>query len=212
MPKISVWCLKLEVICFKMPKKAQISISIRTLIIEHHKTGKSYRDIADIVQLHKDTVARIVQVYKKRGSISPAKRSGRPLKTTGRIDRAIVKKAELDRGLSATKIAKQIENEFSIRLSSQSVRNRLHKTGLKGRVALKKPWLSAKNIKKRLKWAQDHISWSSDDWNKVIWSDETKVMLFGSDGVTRKWRRTGESLKKECLRPTVKHGGGELLY
>lgn len=122
-----------------MPKKAQISISIRNLIIEHHKTGKSYRDIAGIVQLHKDTVVRIVQMYKKRGSILPAKRSGRPSKTTGRIDRAIVKKAELDRGLSAPKIAKQIESEFSIQLTSQSVRNRLHKKGLKGRVALKKP-------------------------------------------------------------------------
>lgn len=133
-----------------MPKKAQISISIRNLIIEHHKTGKSYRDIAGIVQLHKDTVARIVQMYKKRDSILPAKRSGRPSKTTGRIDRAIVKKAELDRGLSAPKIAKQIESEFSIQLTSQSVRNRLHKKGLKGRVALKKPWLSAKNIKIRL--------------------------------------------------------------
>lgn len=123
-----------------------------------------------------------------------------------------MKKAELDRGLSAPKIAKQIESAFSIQLTSQSVRNRLHKKGHKGRVALKKPWLSAKIIKTRLNWAKDHISWTSDDWNKVIWSDETKVMLFGSDGITRKWRRTGESLKKECLRPTVKHGGGELLY
>ncbi|XP_055612478.1 uncharacterized protein LOC129759084 [Uranotaenia lowii] len=122
-----------------MPKTVQIPISIRNLIVEHHKTGKSYRNIADIVQLNKDTVARIVQVYKQRGSISPAKQSGRPSKTTGRIDRAIVKKAELNRGLSALKIAKQIESEFPVQLTSQSVRNRLHNKDLKGRVALKKP-------------------------------------------------------------------------
>ncbi|XP_055585002.1 uncharacterized protein LOC129737863 [Uranotaenia lowii] len=118
-----------------MSKKAQIPISIRNLIVEHHKTGKSYRNIADIVQLNKDTVARIVQGYNQCGLISLAKRSERPSKATGRIDRAIVKKAELDRGLSAPKIAKQIESEFSIQLTSQSVRNRLHKIGLKGRVA-----------------------------------------------------------------------------
>ncbi|XP_055591160.1 uncharacterized protein LOC129743209 [Uranotaenia lowii] len=127
-----------------MPKKAQIPISIRNLIVEHNKTGKSYRNIADIVQLNKDTVASIVQEYKQRGAISPAKRS------TGRIDRAIVKKAELDWGLSAPKIAKQIESEFSIQLTSQSVRNRLHKKGVKGRVALKKPWLSAKKYQKKI--------------------------------------------------------------
>lgn len=135
----------------------------------------------------------------------------RPAKTSSRIDRAIVRKAEQDRGLSAPKIAKQVESEFSIHVTPQTIRNRLHLQGLKGRVAIKKPWLSAKNIKKRLKWARDHITWTVDDWRKVIWSDETKIMLFGSDGITRKWRRTGESLKTQCLKPTVKHGGGELL-
>ncbi|XP_055623659.1 uncharacterized protein LOC129767067 [Toxorhynchites rutilus septentrionalis] len=125
-----------------MPKKkAQISISIRNLIIQCHKTGKSYRDIADIIQLHKDTVARIVQMYKKRGFISPAKRSECPSKTTDPIDRAIVKKVELDCELSAPIIEKQIEGELSVQLTSQSVRIRLPKRGLKGRIVLRKPWL-----------------------------------------------------------------------
>lgn len=193
-----------------MPKGPQISLSVRKLIIEHHGSGKSYRQIADMVRLSKDTIAKIVQKYKRSGSYIPAKRSGRPSKTTSRIDRAIVSRVDQERGLSAPKVAKQLESEFSINVTPQTVRNRLHKQGLKGRVALKKPWLSAKNVKKRLKWAEEHITWTIDDWKKVIWSDETKIMLFGSDGITRKWRRTGESLKNKCLKPTVKHGGGKL--
>ena len=33
-----------------------------------------------------------------------------------------------------------------------------------------------KNRKKRLKFARDHLSWTSDDWSKVIWSDESPFL------------------------------------
>ncbi len=29
-------------------------------------------------------------------------------------------------------------------------------------------------------------------WNHVLWSDETKINLFGSDGVKHVWRQPGE--------------------
>lgn len=91
-----------------------------------------------------------------------------------------------------------------------TIRNRLHFVEYKGMVAVKKSWLSAKNIKRRLKWARDHVNWTIKQSKSVLWSDETKIVLFGSDGIVGKWRRPNERLNKECLRPTVKHGGGEL--
>jgi hypothetical protein len=48
-------------------------------------------------------------------------------------------------------------------------------------------------------------------WNHVLWSDETKINLFGSDGVQHVWRRPGEEYKDHCVVPTVKHGGGSLM-
>ncbi len=47
--------------------------------------------------------------------------------------------------------------------------------------------------------------------NHVLWSDETKINLFGSDGVTRVWRQPGEEYKDKCVLPTVKHGGGSVI-
>ncbi len=41
-----------------------------------------------------------------------------------------------------------------------------------------------------------------DYWNHVLWSDETKINLFGSDGVKRVWQQPGEEYKVErqaCL-------------
>ncbi len=45
----------------------------------------------------------------------------------------------------------------------------------------------------------------------VLWSDETKINLFGSDGVKRVWRQPGEEYKDKCVLPTVKHGGGSVM-
>ncbi len=49
-----------------------------------------------------------------------------------------------------------------------------------------------------------------DYWKHLLWSDETKINLFGSDGVKRVWRQPGEEYKDSVL-PTVKHGGGSVM-
>ncbi len=43
-----------------------------------------------------------------------------------------------------------------------------------------------------------------DCWNHVLWSDETKINLFGSDGVKRVWRQPGEEYKDKFVFPTVR--------
>ncbi len=50
-----------------------------------------------------------------------------------------------------------------------------------------------------------------DYWNLVLWSDETKINLFGSDGVKHVWQQPGEEYKDKYVLPTVKHGGGSVM-
>ena len=40
--------------------------------------------------------------------------------------------------------------------------------------------------------------------NKIIWSDETKIELFGLNAKRNVWRKPGTI-------PTVKHGGGSIM-
>ena len=44
-----------------------------------------------------------------------------------------------------------------------------------------------------------------DYWNHVLWSDEIKINLFGSDGVKRVWRQPGEEYKTSvsCLQSSM---------
>ncbi len=58
---------------------------------------------------------------------------------------------------------------------------------------------------------EDKQAKDMDYWNHVLWSDETKINLFGSDGVKRVWRQPGEEYKDKCVLLTVKHGGGSVM-
>ncbi len=58
----------------------------------------------------------------------------------------------------------------------------------------------------RKQFAADKQTKDRDYWNHVLCSDETKINLFGSDGVKPVWRQLGEEYKDKCFLPTVKHG------
>ncbi len=59
--------------------------------------------------------------------------------------------------------------------------------------------------------AEENQTKNMDYWNHVLWSDETKINLFGSDCVKRVWWQPGEEYKVKCVLPTVKHGGGSVM-
>ena len=50
------------------------------------------------------------------------------------------------------------------------------------RVKRKKPLLLKRHRIARQKFARKYRDWSVEDWYKVIWSDESKFMIWNSDG------------------------------
>ncbi|GBM81557.1 Transposable element Tc1 transposase [Araneus ventricosus] len=48
-------------------------------------------------------------------------------------------------------------------------------------------------------------------WESVIFVDESKFNIFGSNGRISVWRKPNEELNPKNLLPTVKHGGGSIM-
>ena len=67
-----------------------------------------------------------------------------------------------------------------------------------------------KNVKARLAWCKEHQEWD-EEWNKVVFSDESRFCLFHCDGRTKVWRRVGERHHTDYLTPTVKFGGKSVM-
>jgi hypothetical protein len=59
-------------------------------------------------------------------------------------------------------------------------------------VKKKKLLLSVRHKKVRLAFAQKYREWTVEDWKRVIWSDETKINRFGSDGREWIWKQKRE--------------------
>ena len=96
-------------------------------------------------------------------------------------------------------------------ISRTTVKRRLCESGLHGRIAARKPLLRTGNKQKRLVWAKEHKEWTLDQWKSVLWSDESKFEIFGSNHRVFVRRRKGERMDSTCLVPTVKHGGGGVM-
>ncbi|CAJ0940336.1 unnamed protein product [Ranitomeya imitator] len=89
--------------------------------------------------------------------------------------------------------------------------NGFHFTGrhtIHGKIAARKPLLRTGNKQKRLVWAKEHKEWTLDQWKSVLWPDESKFEIFGSNHRVFVRRRKGKQMDSTCLVPTEKHGGG----
>ncbi len=91
--------------------------------------------------------------------------------------------------------------------SAQTIRHTLQQVGLHGR-RLRRNSLLKLALKTALKqFVEDNLVKNINYWNHVLWSDESKVNLFGSDGIQHVWRRLGEEYQENCALPTVNGGG-----
>jgi hypothetical protein len=111
------------------------------------------------------------------------------------------------------KTAKDVEqylDDVGMKISYSGCLKSLKTMGFQAEVK-KKPFLNKKHMNQRLNWAKAHRHWTSDDWKRMIFSDETKINVWGSDGCKYFWRRPDGKLQFHHLDLTVKHGNGSLM-
>lgn len=193
------------------PHGKELSEDLKRRIVALHEDGQGYKKIASTLKLSCSTVAKIIQRFKRAGSTQNRPRVGRPKKLSARAERHVQMLSLKDRRRSAVSIAAEIEEVGGQPVSSQTIRRTLHQIGVHGRHPRRKPLLKTVHKKARKQFAEDMSTKHMDYWNHVLWSDETKIHLFGSDGLKHVWRRPGEEYKDKCVMPTVKHGGGNVM-
>ena len=132
------------------------------------------------------------------------------MKETGSDECTSVRKVQINPRTTAKDLVKILE-ETGTKASISTVKWILYRHNLKGRSARKKPLLQNCHIKARLRFATAHGDKDRTFWRNVLWSDDTKIELFGHNDHYYIWRKKGEACKPKNTIPTVKHGGGSIL-
>jgi transposase len=152
-------------------------------VIKHFLNGDSEREIAQKILIPRATFYSMIVNCKSIKCIGALRGRGRKRKTTVHIDQIIQRKIKVDHRKVASSVEIELENELGGVMSTSTVRRRAHEVELYGRVAHKKPYMNKVNRGKHIQHAVTYREKPLGFWNQVLWSDETKFNLFGSDGM-----------------------------
>ncbi len=173
-----------------------------------HKAGMGYKTIAKQLgeKVTTVTTVAIIRKWKKHKITVNLPRTGAPCKISPRGVSMIMRTVRNQPRTTREDLVNDIKAAGTI-VTKKTIGNTLRREGLKSCSAHKVPLLKKAHVLARLKFAND----SEENWVKVLWSDETKVKLFGINSTCCVWRRRNAAYNPKNTIPTVKHGGGNIM-
>ena len=108
----------------------------------------------------------------------------------------------------ATTTARVTPGTHNPSISAQTVRNRLREAGLRACRPVVRQVLTRHHRQQRRLWAQTHRRWTRQDWQKVLFTDESRFCLTRGDGQIRVYRRRNERYTEACTLERDRFGGG----
>ncbi|MHB9305954.1 hypothetical protein ACW0UU_00485 [Fusobacterium polymorphum] len=178
-----------------MGKTKELSKDVRDKIVELHKAGLGYKTISKQLSEKLPTVGAIIRRWKKTGTTVNQPRSGAPCKISPRSLSKIVRTVTVNPKTTREELVNDLNAAGTI-VTKKTISSALHRVGLKSCTARKVPLLKKTHVQARLKFANNHLSNSVEDWENVIWSDETKIELFGINSARRVWRKKMQSMNR----------------
>ncbi len=189
-----------------MAKTKELSKDVRDKIVDLHKAGMGYKTIAKQLGEKVTKVGAIIRKWKKHKITVDLPRTGAPCKISPRGVSMIMRTVRNQPRTTREDLVNDLKAAGTI-VTKETIGNTLYREGLKSCSARKVPLLKKAHVQVHLKFAND----SEENWVKVLWSDETKIKLFGINSTRRVWRRRNAAYDPKNTIPTVKHWGGNIM-
>ena len=94
-----------------------------------------------------------------------------------------------------------------------TIQRALNEAGYKRRIARRCVFLNKRDRERRLKFANEHLHWTAEDWKRVLFSDEMSVKLFMErNSRDRVWRKKGEKYHRDCINYRKRPQGTGIIF
>ncbi len=191
-------------------KTRELTMGEKQATLKLREDGKSIRAIAQTLIIARTTSLNVLKKTETSGVLNNRRRSGRPRKTSAVDDRNIVRAVKKNPKTTVSDITNNLQRA-GVKVSQPAVRRRLQEQKFRGYTRRCKPLISNKNRKARLESAKKYRDEPHKLWDKVLWTDETKINLDHSDGKAEVWRKRRSAHDPRHTSSSVKHGGGDVM-
>jgi transposase len=180
----------------------QADDTLKASVVASFEAGMSYKEIEEKYDVPERTAQRWMARYRAEKTVERAEGSGRKRKTTSSEDRHIVLTVLRDRDTTSAEVVDGLGDRS---LSSRLIRRRIAElTDLKSHWKIKKPFINARNRRRRVRWCMDRLHYTPEQWKRFLFTDESKFTLRFSQK-TRVWRTKEELYEPFAMTGTVKH-------
>jgi transposase len=150
----------------------------RVAIVTLWKIGKNREEIAQMIPCNLNTIGHWIRRWQHDHSVEDNEGRGRKPKEPDATP-AIIVAAEQEPKTTP----KQLKRELQLDVSARTIRRRLDEAGLFGRVARSEYPFTDFDIQRRLSFARGYENWKEKEWDRVIFSDETHIEVWGRSRV-----------------------------
>uniref|UniRef100_H2LAD6 Transposase Tc1-like domain-containing protein n=1 Tax=Oryzias latipes TaxID=8090 RepID=H2LAD6_ORYLA len=172
---------------------------------------KGYKIISKQLEVPVTTVAHIIKKFKTHRTVANLPGRGRKGKIDDKLRRRIVGTVSKEPRTTSKDIKGELLDQGTS-VSERTIRRCFSQSGLHGRRSRRTPLLKGNHQKARLEFAKMHVDKPQSFWENVLWTDETKLDLFGKAHQLYVHRLKNQAYNEKNTVPTVKHGGGSVLF
>ncbi len=157
-----------------MGKTNELSKDTRDKIVDLHKAGMGYRTVGKQLGEKATTVGAIIKKWKKFKMTVNLPRPGALCKISPRGVSMILRKVRDQPRTTREDLVNDLKRAGTT-VSKVTFSNTLQRHGLKSCSERKVPLLKPAHVQARLKFTKDHLDDPEEAWEKVMWSEETKI-------------------------------------
>lgn len=173
--------------------------------------GLNQREVARQLNMSQSAVSRVYRRFQETGAFTRRPNTSRRRCTSEHDDRFLVSTSLRNRHLTGVDVQQELRRGRGVTVSQWTVRRRLKEVNLTPKRPATGPKLTTAHRQARLHFAREHMNWSIEQWQAVLFTDETRMCLHGSDRRGRVYRRPGERFSQCCFAETVSYGGGSCM-